>query len=202
MEEGIVIKIQSNRQINIEKPLDEEYRAGIKDIFIKGEMTISGLPKLGINFGLKIGFFFVDKKKFDKESIELLKNWGGNAKFILEKVRLARETWYKEFNDYRNHIEHHYVEIPEIKYTLNESNKFNVYFPTIKDGGDLLDMLERIKEKILELVEDTVIFFFSTKLNPGLVIKEIPIEERDPKIVKKYRIYARFKDQDVPYGNT
>jgi len=34
------------------------------------------------------------------------------------------------------------------------------------------------------------------------VIKKIPAEERDPQIAKKYRIYARFKDKDVPYGNS
>ncbi|MCK7527130.1 MAG: hypothetical protein MZV64_60735 [Ignavibacteriales bacterium] len=77
---------------------------------------------------------------------------------------MARESWYKEFNEYRNHIEHHYVDIPQIKYSLTPEGKVSAHFPTIKDGSDLLDMLERIKEKILELVEDTVVFFFSTKL--------------------------------------
>jgi hypothetical protein len=202
VEEGSIVKVYSNRQINIEKSIDEEYRAGIKDFFIKGEMTISGLPKLGKCFEMKIAFFFSDKEKFEKESIELVKNYGKNATFILEKIKLARESWYEEFNTYRNHIEHHHVDIPQITYSLTKEGKTKVHFPKIEDGSDLLDMLEKIKEKILELVEDTVIFFFSTKLKPGLVIKKIPAEERDPQIAKKYRIYARFKDKDVPYGNS
>lgn len=203
VEAGKVVKLRSNGQIDIEKSIDDEYREGIKDFFIKGEITIGGLQKLGNVFGLKIGFFFKEDKKFEKEAQSLEKEWGQNAKFILNKIGSARKIWYEEFNNYRNYIEHHYVEIPDIKYILKSDGKFEIDFPTIQDGGDLVAMLDKIKYEILELVEDTLMFFFNTKLKPGLLIREIPIEERDPKIAIKYAIYGQFKDgQYVRYGNT
>ncbi|MCK7527131.1 MAG: hypothetical protein MZV64_60740 [Ignavibacteriales bacterium] len=39
VEEDGIVKVYSNSQINIEKSIDEDYRAGIKDFFIKGEIS-------------------------------------------------------------------------------------------------------------------------------------------------------------------
>ena len=200
---GKIVKIRSNRQIDIEYSIDDDYREGIKDIYIKGAITIKGLPNLGKIFGLKIGFFFMDDQKFERELDNFLKEWGLNGEFILYNISEARSTWYEEFNKYRNYIEHHHVKIPNVKYSQQHNGTIKVIFPTNKDGTDLLELLEKLQDKILELVEVTVIFLFSTKLKPGLVIREIPIEERNPEIVKRYAVYMEFQDGTyVRHGKT
>jgi hypothetical protein len=62
--------------------------------------------------------------------------------------------------------------------------------------------LKKIRDRILELVEDSLMFLFSTKLKPFQVIRVIPENERNPNIVKKYAIYVQVENQFVRYGNT
>jgi hypothetical protein len=199
---GIVIKNRSDNQIDIEKTIDSEYKSGVKDVFIKGEMTISGLKKVGEFFGVNINFFFGKEKKFNDGSQELLQTHKNNAKFIIDKIKLARETWYSDFNEYRNAFEHDYVNFQEVEYKRSVNGNFEAIFPKISDGSDLLDVLEKIRDRILELVEDSLMFLFSTKLKPFQVIRVIPENERNPNIVKKYAIYVQVENQFVRYGNT
>lgn len=201
IQQGIAIKMNpNNRQLTILKPIDTEYRMLIKDYFIKGEIIISSIPRIAKVFDLNVTYFFKETKKFEK-GIELLKKECFNADFVISHLKLARDGWYQTFNKIRNDIEHRSVKIPNIEYRLDSRLNIIPQFPTDNDGTDLVQMLENITERILELVECCVIFFFSNILRPGQFIKDIPENERNPNKVIRYRLYMRLGDQDVPGGN-
>lgn len=198
---GSAVRIHPNKQLSILKPIDNQYRAYVKDFFIKGEMVISAIPRVGQVFGLKAGFLFGPQKKFERESANLKKDWGQRAEFILAYVQAARSTWYETFNGFRNDIEHSSMTFPPLSYRLESDGTVAITFPTFPSGG-ILNVLESLEYSVLELVESCLLFFFSTKLRIGMLIKEIPPEQRDPNKVVRYRLYMRVGDQDVPFGGT
>jgi hypothetical protein len=153
-------------------------------------------------FGLKVSFLFGKQERFQKGCSQLIQDWGENGTMIVEYVEAARAEWYQDFNDFRNSIEHKSPIFPSISYELTSNGKVKVLFPVFRNGQPLLTVLHSLEYSMLELVERCILFFFSTKLLPGMIIKQIPPEHRNPDIVVLYRLYGRFGDQDVPYAGS
>jgi hypothetical protein len=198
VEEGTAVKFHPNGQISIIRTIDDKYRASFKEFFIKGEMVVNGIPRVGEVFGLKTAFFFKKEPTFRKGVEELKKDWNSLAEFIINHLENARLNWYDNFNKIRNDIEHRAIKISKTTYSLNSESKVQVIFPTSEAGVDLVDVLDSLLEKLLELVEACIVFFFSTKLKPGYFIKDIPVQERNPSMVVRYKLYIWIGDQMVP----
>jgi len=198
--EGGAVIIHPNRQISVIRPIDTRYRALIKDFFIKGEMIISGIPGVGKEFDIRIGFFFGDANKFKKGVDKLRVAWKELCEPVIQDLEYARSTWYKDFNDIRNDIEHKTLKVPPIEYHLDGNAKVSVHFPDFVPNHSVLVTMEHLTDRILELLEDCIVFMFATRLEPGLLIKIIPENERDPANVIKYKLCMRIGNQVVPVG--
>jgi hypothetical protein len=201
VKEGTAVVVHHGRQISVLHPVDDEYRALFKEFFIKGEMIISAIPRVARVLGLRLGFFFGDKNKFEKESDQLRKSWGKLADFVIPVVEGARSTWYKRFNQIRNDIEHGSIKIPYIEYQINSSSAVDVIFPIDKNGSDLLQLLDNLTNRIFELVEECIVFILATRLKSWQFIKDIPQKERNPDNVIRYKLYARIGGKEIPFGN-
>ena len=197
---GSAAKIAANGHITITRPIEVQYRGLIKEFFLKGQMIISTIPRVGKVFGLKTSFFFADDAKYSKGAKHLEQKWP-NAILAIKHLDWARSGWYSDFNSFRNRIVHESFKFPNTTYEVDADSKVTPKFPALSDVADNCKLFEKLCECILELVEACVIFFFSTQLRGDQVIMQIPEDQRDPANVRKYRLCMRLGDRVVPIGH-
>jgi hypothetical protein len=201
LHQGIAASIQVNGHITINKPIEIQYRAIIKEFFIKGQIIIAALPRVGKVFGLRTAFFFADDDKYEKSSKQL-ENISKNACFVLDHLKWARSGWYKAFNDIRNTIIHDVFKFPHIKYEVDPESNILAKYPLLSDKVDNCTLLQQFIDRLIELVECCVVFYFSTKLKDGQIIIDIPENKRNPDKVIRYQLCMNIGGQIVPLGNT
>ncbi|MFC1656410.1 hypothetical protein ACFL14_00370 [Patescibacteria group bacterium] len=124
--------------------------------------------------GYDIGFLFEKNLKFEKDSIEFIKQHPEIPDDFRKILKIDRKIWQNGFADFRNQ----YIEHKQISHSIK-----NVYYK--------LDMLESIFNNVWQAIEDSLAFFINVKLLQPYVLEEIPEKIRDKSCPKRFKIKSK-----------
>lgn len=120
--------------------------------------------------GFDIGFLWMKPKDFNAIAPKFLAKHPGVEEAFIEMLVDERVSWQGKFAAIRNdHLEHR-KPLPE---------KFVAAFYT-------LEQAELLFSNVWQAMEDIAAVLLQKLLPPGIVLREIPENERDPSIPKRF----------------
>jgi hypothetical protein len=186
VESGEVAKMENSNQLNVEEDIAIDLKVAFKGIFLHGRIALSYLGKIAKELGYDLNFIYENEQKFEKGISEFVaKHDSPIIRFIAERIRVERASWYSIFIQTRIEIEHKGWQLPEIKYTL-KNGRPAVIFPTFSDNLSMVDGTEFLYRRLFEFSEDVIALLLGSKLPPFFALVHIPENERDESLPKRY----------------
>jgi hypothetical protein len=136
-----------------------------KEFFINGRLLIYNFGKSGIidegPFILN-NLLIVNDQNFEKNKTKCLADpQRGLYGFLLERIQRARADFLTSFNQVRIDFEHHNFQIENFK-VKKVNDKIEVVEPSL-GYSNLLEEVQILYERILDLIEVLMVFFFGVK---------------------------------------
>lgn len=129
------------------------------------------VPRAALLLGFDIGFLFQNSAKFEQGVIEFNKLHPSLiAPRMDDFLRLQRETWQNEFSRFRNNYLEHRQE---------EQSRFTKYYQP--------DQAEALFKAVWRVMADIFPVFIEANFAEGFSIEEIPVDERDSAVKKRFR---------------
>lgn len=129
------------------------------------------------HIGYDIGFLFEDDKKFERKSLEFIKNNSEIPDRFRKMLKIDRKIWQNGLSDFRNL----YIEHKEI----GEGIEKIFYRP---------DSARNIFDNVWQSIEDSVAILIGAKLKDPFAIIEIPEKDRDSACPERFRIGLTKED--------
>lgn len=100
--------------------------------------------------------------------------------------------WIKEIVDLRNEDEHPHVSNPfnfvqGFNITMRADGRYLVQMPQFYDGQPILECLEVFGHNLLTFSEEMIALSVETHFPQGVILTEIPEEQRDPNMPVRFR---------------
>jgi len=181
---GEIVRFQGDT-LDLAESVDQSLREEFNKLLVNGVIAIKASQKVTNYFGISIGCTFSEDPKFAKGRDELI-NLGHDslAKYLAD----VRQTWSADFIDRRNGIEHDGWSLPLVGYEVHQPNRtIRIVEPEI-DGTPVSKYSTLMLGRILNFVEDVIVYSFKTRVRPPLVVVEIPNSNRDPSSPKRFRL--------------
>jgi len=142
-----------------------------------------------LHLGYNVDFIFCDTETNYKKQRDAFLKQHDTKKFrdFFALIDQDRGNWIKPLRDLRNKIEHRGFSLPTTKYLLDQNDKIVPFFPT-PDNEEMVYFLEKIWENFFTFCEEIVVFFMSHKLPEGMVIYQVPEDERTREIPMRYKV--------------
>jgi len=187
IETGEIVFFQEHT-IGVKETIDVELNKNFKDFFIKGKIALQSLVKLSKYLGYPISFLLKKDEKFEKESWNFINKYKGQKyKDFVKMLKDNRVSWYTNFNNIRNTIEHQGFNLPKIIYNTDKNGKVIARFPRI-NSRSLEEVINLFFGSIFEFVEDIIIFLFTFRIKSPVEIVCIPQDKRNNSCPIKYKL--------------
>lgn len=121
--------------------------------------------------GYNIGFLFEDDSKFERKSLDFIKNNPEIPDNFRKMLKIDRRIWQNGLSQFRNN----YIEHKAIGEGIE-----NIFFRP--------DSARKIFENVWQAIEDSVVVFINTKIKEPFEIYEIPEKDRDKACPERFRI--------------
>lgn len=159
---------ESKGSLPTELETAKAYRDLYGHLWVAYKSRFQELMKL---LGYDIGFIFDKDAKFDQLAVAFMAAHPGATPHLIERIKEDKNTWQKALYTYRNDGEH------------------NIKEPTF-NGHPMhsLENAEVIFSNTWHAIEDVFVHCMEEEFGKQLTIFEIPKEDRDQGIPKKYKV--------------
>lgn len=183
---GAIVEFQPSA-VSFRENIDLPLHQATTRLLVNGVIALKGLQEVTKIFNIDIGSLFQNKTKFE-EGLTHLSTTGHPA---LERyLREARQTWTESFNQQRVDFEHAGWTLPAVKYIRSGQTSFQVSEPTVCNLP-VSEFARLSVRRLLSFVENNVVYVFKVSLSDPLIIVEIPPDERDSSIPRRFQLYLK-----------
>lgn len=167
----------------VDKNVDRQIRKLCEDVVGTGVRVVkSRLQDLLKNaLGLQIGFLFQDAGAFNKGLTKMKQQDAALAEYIEQ----ARAKWSERVVLLRNNFEHAVSAQLKVK-LLRTGTSFVASEPQV-EGQPVSQFVNDIVDRVCCFVEDVLAHVLQSRFPAGMSITEIPLTERNPEIVERFR---------------
>lgn len=173
---------------NIDRPLHE----AAARILVNGVIALKHMQNVTELFGIDIGGFFQRTANFERAMEQL--NAAGHGE-LEQYLRSARSVWTEDFIQQRHDLEHGGWTLPQVEYHRTSPKSFRLCEPAVC-ALPVSEFAAISARRALAFVENVVIYAFKVSLPELTTIVEIPSDQRDPRMPRRFRVH--FKDREIP----
>lgn len=179
--DGRIVSTRGSRTY-IEEAVDAELQRELNSLLITSvRVTKNAMQTLMARYGTDIGFLFGKETKFKAGIVAL-----SVSDFELSKYLEASRAWLEPLIEARNELEHIRGHDVSVGYDLR-SRPVEVEIPMFL-GLPLPEYAEFLAGTVAVFVEEVLVHTLASKMPRGLQMIEVPLEERDPDLPKRFRI--------------
>ncbi len=188
--EGRAIQFRNN-QIDILETIDVPLGQSVDKLIDQSVVAVkTGLQKmLKELLNLDIGFLFQKETSFAAGIANLI---SGGEEALANYLEAVRKTWLSDLLKLRNDHEHHGWNLGGLQYQVTEQSMLVIKLPIVL--GLPVDKFARYTaNRVLLFIENMLAYAMQRNLSDWypVYLSEIPIEQRDPKNVQRFRLSAK-----------
>jgi hypothetical protein len=178
---GEAAKIE-NRAIRVNASVDRELRKCTDEVISTAGRVMKDRVQAVLRAAkMDIGFFYKQEGAF-AAGIEALKKTDPH---LAEYLRQARTRWSDRMTVCRIKLEHNSWVLPKVLYQ-HVGNGIRAVEPQV-DGQPVTEFVQFVADRLTCFVEDVIIHAMKMRMPSGISITEIPLAQRNPTIVERFR---------------
>jgi hypothetical protein len=168
--------------IFVEESIDRELGKRTDEVI----STVSRVMKDRMQIALRalkldIGFLYKKPHAFEAGLVKLKQHNPKLADYLNE----TRSKWSDRLTKCRTDLEHGTWVLPKVRYEVH-GNTVRAMEPLV-DGEPLTEFVTHMADRLYCFVEDMIAHALQTQMPAGVSITEIPLADRNPEIVERFR---------------
>jgi hypothetical protein len=168
--------------IQIDGSIDRQLRKAVDEVISNAGRTMKDRMQAVLRAAnLNIGFLYKQQSAFEN-GIKILSQKNPQLADYLTKTRLK---WSERLTKCRTDLEHGTWVLPKVRYVVH-GNSMQVVEPQV-NGQPVTEFASHVVDRLCCFAEDLIAHALQAHMPNGVSISEIPIAERNPEIVERFR---------------